>query len=172
MIGDFAKSSDPRSQVLRTFGHLIRRTNGELETAFEGQSHRAETIARIVDERKVLVVCPAKLRRVVTDDDRALAQMGRDQEQRRLSHRRPDVDEHEVYRSLHVDQRVSQIPFTEVNEIGQAGFGEMTARDLGLFGLVLSPDDDGAKSAVVETGALLVEVIAYGSSKKQRRDAE
>src|SRR2546430_9606451 len=71
-------------------------TNGELESAIVGQGHRAQPIARIVDEVEVLIVGVAKLQRVVADDHRAFAQMGCNQRERRASHRRPDVDEHEV----------------------------------------------------------------------------
>src|SRR5436190_12907315 len=80
----------------KTLRSTLVSTNRELEAAFKGQGHRAEPIGRILDKVKVLPVCLAKLQRVVRDDDRALAQMGCDQRERWASHRRPDVNEHEV----------------------------------------------------------------------------
>ena len=123
-------------------------TNRELEAAFEGQGHGAQPVARIVDEFEVLAVCLAKLQRVVADDDRALAQMRRDQSERRPSHRRPDVDEHEVDRPLHIHEGFSEIPFAEVDEIGQAGFGKMAARHPGLLRLMLGADHDRTAASV------------------------
>src|SRR5258708_11182203 len=98
----------------RTTGLLS--TNGELEAAFERQGHRAQTVARIVDELEVLVVRVAELHRVVADDDGALPQPRRGQRERRKSHRRPDVDEHEVDRTFDVHERVPQIAITQIDE--------------------------------------------------------
>jgi hypothetical protein len=83
--------------------------NRELKTAFEGQGHRPQRIARIVDEFEVLAARLAKLLRVVTDDDPALAQMRRDQSECRPSHWCPDVDEHEVDWSVYIRERLPQI---------------------------------------------------------------
>ena len=72
-------------------------------------------------EIKVVAVRFAKLQGVVTDDDRTLAQMWRNQGQRRASHGSPDVDEHEVDRPFHIHKGLSQVSLTEVDQVGQAG---------------------------------------------------
>ena len=98
--------------------------------------------------------------------------MRRDERKCRPSHRRPGVDEHEVDRPFYGRQRFSQIPFAQVDEIGQAGFGKVTASDRDLVRFRLSADHDAGMAGVVAARALLPEVVAHGGCQKQGGDSE
>ena len=121
---------------------------------------------------RILGVGLAKLQRVVTDNNCALAQVGRDQGKCRPSHRRPGVDEHEVDRPLYGREGFSQIPFAQVDEMGQAGFGEMTASDPDLLRFRFSADHDARMAQVVEARGVLQKVVAHGGGQKQGGDPE
>ena len=86
------------------------------------------------------------------------------------SHRRPDVDEHEIDRALHIHEGFPEIPLAELDWIGQAGFCKMPARYPGLLRLTLGADHDWT-AASVELRHVR-EIVANRSSKKERRDAE
>src|SRR5260221_5762253 len=88
----------------------------QFQTTVKGQRHRAEAIDRIVDERKVVGVFDPIPLGIVAGDDGTWLQMRSDQLQRRSRHRDPDIDEHEVYRSIDLFECFAQITFAQLYE--------------------------------------------------------
>ena len=88
------------------------------------------------------------------------------------SHRRPDVDEHEIDRALHIHEGFPEIPLAELDWIGQAGFCKMPARYPGLLRLTLGADHDWAAASVELRLCPVREIVAHRSGKKERRNAE
>src|SRR5215471_9713977 len=56
-------------------------------------------------------------------------------------HLDPDVHQHEVHRAFDHLQRLAQVALAKVDEVGEAGLGEVAARGSGLSRLVLDADD-------------------------------
>src|ERR1700722_12439569 len=76
--------------------------NRHLQATAEGQRHRSEVLCRVIDKGEIvrigspLVFPPG----VIAGHDRSRSQMRSDKFERRSSHRYPDIDQHEVDRSL------------------------------------------------------------------------
>jgi len=106
------------------------------------------------------LVAAVRARGVVGDDHRAFAQARADQRQRRDHHLGPDVEQDEVDRAAHVLQRLAQVALAQIDELGEAGGGEILPGGGGLRGLVLCADHHPAA------------VVAHRSRQIEGRDAE
>ena len=84
--------------------------------------------------------------------------------QRRPCHGYPDVDQHEIDRSLDLTERLAQIALAEVDEIAQAGFVEKISRCLHLLRLVFGTDHDAAATRSTH-------IVPHRRSQVERRDA-
>ena len=64
----------------------------------------------------------------------------------------PDVDQHEVDRTVDVPQRLAEVALTQLYELSERGLLEVRTRDLGLLRLVLGSDDHAVLDLIVAHG--------------------
>ena len=89
--------------------------NRHLQPTLKGESDGSKATDRIVDELEVFSIFRTVLVRVVTNDYRALFQMGANKFQRRQRDIDPDIDKHEVDGAVDLLQGVPKVTLAQLD---------------------------------------------------------